>query len=81
MALDINLAQHKLEPEHTKSWCTLGMLLGSFLGRNQVMAWVALEILVEIGVHPMEEEHVVQDRKSTRLNSSHFQVSRMPSSA
>ena len=29
--------------------------------------------------HPVEFE--LQDRKSTRLNSSHFQVSRMPSSA
>ena len=27
------------------------------------------------------DELRIQDRKSTRLNSSHFQVSRMPSSA
>ena len=27
------------------------------------------------------EKHIMQDRKSTRLNSSHDRVSRMPSSA
>jgi hypothetical protein len=33
---------------------------------------------------PIEDEYIIQfglDRKSTRLNSSHHQVSRMPSSA
>ena len=30
---------------------------------------------------PVEKEYLVRDRKSTRLNSSHIQKSRMPSSA
>ena len=34
------------------------------------------------GIKPMlDGEHYTQDRKSTRLNSSHYQQSRMPSSA
>ena len=30
---------------------------------------------------PIKKEHIPQDRKSTRLNSSHSEISRMPSSA
>ena len=33
------------------------------------------------GKHIERKYHIIRDRKSTRLNSSHFQVSRMPSSA
>ena len=29
----------------------------------------------------LEEGHILADRKSTRLNSSHLKLSRMPSSA
>ena len=35
--------------------------------------------LLAIGIHPIN--NIVEDRKSTRLNSSHSSVSRMPSSA
>ena len=31
--------------------------------------------------HGLEDEYLKEDRKSTRLNSSHIQKSRMPSSA
>ena len=60
MALDIDHVWHELGPEHIKSWCRLGMLLGSLVGRNQVIAWVELEIPIEIRVHLEEKERVVQ---------------------
>ena len=48
----------------------------------------APEICARIGLDPAKVDyitydhlHTQEDRKSTRLNSSHFQVSRMPSSA
>ena len=34
-----------------------------------------------VPVYQPDREREILDRKSTRLNSSHFQVSRMPSSA
>ena len=37
--------------------------------------------VVAIGNGTKDEEMVLQDRKSTRLNSSHSRASRMPSSA
>ena len=40
--------------------------------------WIFLKSPVR---QPLQEHNVVQDRKSTRLNSSHSQQSRMPSSA
>ena len=49
MALNIDPIWLELEPEHTKSWCKLDMLLGSLVGRNQVEAWVKHEISIEIG--------------------------------
>ena len=61
MALDIDPTRHGLELAlmHTKNWCKLEMLLGSLEERNLVMASVGLEIQVEHGVHPVEEEPVV----------------------
>ena len=38
-------------------------------------------VLTEVGVDLCEARVVPEDRKSTRLNSSHIQKSRMPSSA
>ena len=42
-----------------------------------------LDLAVRAGVYPaaVTLPHVLGDRKSTRLNSSHIQKSRMPSSA
>ena len=37
--------------------------------------------LDDVDTVQVPDEKTVRDRKSTRLNSSHFQVSRMPSSA
>ena len=42
---------------------------------------IAVEVLIGHGVCHIIAESSVQDRKSTRLNSSHFTQSRMPSSA
>ena len=39
------------------------------------------ETLSRIGVASRKDKTLFQDRKSTRLNSSHSQQSRMPSSA
>ena len=40
-----------------------------------------LALLLHSGVVGKVEDEVTEDRKSTRLNSSHIQKSRMPSSA
>ena len=42
--------------------------------------WIAKQVL-DIGVYGVVWPHVSTDRKSTRLNSSHIPLSRMPSSA
>ena len=51
-------------------------------GKFSVEGWVyfidSAYITIEIGVKCKDED---EDRKSTRLNSSHSQQSRMPSSA
>ena len=39
------------------------------------------EALRRLGRRALAAEHAIQDRKSTRLNSSHLKLSRMPSSA
>ena len=39
------------------------------------------ETMASSVAQPLERQFAQIDRKSTRLNSSHFQVSRMPSSA
>ena len=59
MTLDIDPIQLRLEPEHTKSWYRLGMLFGSLVGKNQVVAWMELEISMETRFHLVEEECVV----------------------
>ena len=40
-----------------------------------------VEMAVRLGVDPKHSDQMVRDRKSTRLNSSHTDISRMPSSA
>ena len=53
--------------------------------KRQTMAFVGAVILLWLSsdwpVHDISEEYLYSDRKSTRLNSSHSQQSRMPSSA
>ena len=43
------------------------------------MLWIVMEFVCI--TEPAKTGNVLQDRKSTRLNSSHSQQSRMPSSA
>ena len=57
VALDTDLA--RLTLVLTRSWCKLKMLSGSLEEKNLIMALVGLRILVELGVHPIEDEHVV----------------------
>ena len=54
------------------------------------MSVISMKQLLEAGVHfghqtrrwnPKMKEYIFTDRKSTRLNSSHTDISRMPSSA
>ena len=61
VALDTDPARLGLELVlvHTKNWCKLEMLPRSWEERNLVVVSVGLGILVELGVHPMEEERVV----------------------
>ena len=64
-------------------WLTVVLaLLSSACSENDglpaivgTLAWDRIELVAEIG------EPITEDRKSTRLNSSHSQQSRMPSSA
>ena len=43
--------------------------------------WMALKIAVVVMIFVFTAVYAARDRKSTRLNSSHIQKSRMPSSA
>ena len=61
---------------------------GLVISRQQPIAEVPVTQVVEQGVATVEDQTrhpvvvlVEVDRKSTRLNSSHYQQSRMPSSA
>src|SRR3546814_18623966 len=48
---------------------------------RQIHHWAALLFVASIAVHLMRVFFTGADRKSTRLNSSHYCASRMPSSA
>ena len=52
------------------------LFAGATIGSSYVIGWVTDEVLV-----PSVQTGDIRDRKSTRLNSSHSQQSRMPSSA
>ena len=56
----------------------IGML---FLDRGDLRMADALDLMAVREVRMMRGGDVIVDRKSTRLNSSHSQQSRMPSSA
>ena len=72
-------AQTEKEPHWQTSWMSEYIQSNSFekyalkTADGELVALAAYEIL--------ENDVMVQDRKSTRLNSSHDQRSRMPSSA
>ena len=62
--------QHYIVPDHSSEYLTI------------VIEMVQdVTFLREIEITPFPTEEVFKDRKSTRLNSSHIQKSRMPSSA
>ena len=65
------LALKNLKHRGIRSWLTL---LGIFIGVTAVVSLIGLGNGLEAAVS-------AQDRKSTRLNSSHIPLSRMPSSA
>ena len=55
------------------------VMLGSLVGLV-IVAWLLLYLLISVGcIYPAN--YAEQDRKSTRVNSSHRRTSRMPSSA
>ena len=47
----------------------------------QLMCCYTPDFLLPNGIYLETKGHLTQDRKSTRLNSSHTDISRMPSSA
>ena len=51
--------------------------------KEQVLSRMREECLIAVirAKNPEQGEKIVEDRKSTRLNSSHNVISRMPSSA
>ena len=59
--------------------------IGKIIARNLKLAFVDLDRVIEtnagISIPQIMEEQGEPDRKSTRLNSSHERLSRMPSSA
>ena len=59
------------------------MMLPFFNERHPGHMWVVVEVVTSVkGAHiPNDVFHTDKDRKSTRLNSSHIPLSRMPSSA
>ena len=54
------------------------LLLGDILNTN---AQFLSRELAELGISVLHQHVIGEDRKSTRLNSSHLWLSRMPSSA
>ena len=59
-------------------WLCVRTIAESFTAFQKFIPWIALGLLLYIGGKMLLEG---LDRKSTRLNSSHIAVSRMPSSA
>ena len=58
-----------------------GMIVLSHLKRLTLRRWLGPDASVDELRHLEGQRHLVRDRKSTRLNSSHKTESRMPSSA
>ena len=63
------------------AWVKAGILLGFRLGRIQPAATGTPFPFYDKDTYPLRRVGVEEDRKSTRLNSSHSRASRMPSSA
>ena len=57
-------------------WVTISKSMGVFM----IIPTLALAIYITI-INKNDKSDLAQDRKSTRLNSSHERLSRMPSSA
>ena len=82
------------DPELTEKWMNEGLLpnfsrlreagtfarLGTTLPAESPVAWSSFQTGCNPGKHRIYD-FLVPDRKSTRLNSSHLRLSRMPSSA
>ena len=58
-----------------------GALLGQHAFALALVAWITVKLHQRIRVYPKGQQALSIDRKSTRLNSSHTDISRMPSSA
>ena len=70
---DFLVSDHAEKAEKQYDFCMAGFILGNTLSDNGA---------VTRGICVVDEnEHLIGDRKSTRLNSSHSRKSRMPSSA
>ena len=80
----------RVEEEMEKLFHDVDLLLNTQLSIHEVFYYASLLHLVFVKIHPYQDgngrtarllEKWFLDRKSTRLNSSHSSVSRMPSSA
>ena len=76
----VTMLADRHEPERVQSWFAVGtdeVITGLFGAAEQRARLEAMLVRTQrdVSVHPST------DRKSTRLNSSHIQKSRMPSSA
>ena len=56
-------------------------LLTHHIQEDAFITWRVAQNLLDYGVIGFNGETKISDRKSTRLNSSHLKLSRMPSSA
>ena len=72
------LLLQKSRGKHIGTW---GLVGGTNLANENPWQGLQREILEEIGTSPIVIKTIPLDRKSTRLNSSHIPLSRMPSSA
>ena len=59
----------------------LVLLLAMVLAASGWLAWLKLPVDAFPDISPTQAKIILKDRKSTRLNSSHIPLSRMPSSA
>ena len=62
-------------------WICVNMLIGVFQFLWPLIPWISLILFCAIGGFMIKDGLTGEDRKSTRLNSSHELASRMPSSA
>ena len=80
-AADVILAELGLGRAHHRAMHFIGRNPGLTVSDLLVILRITKQSLARVLSDLMDRGYVAQDRKSTRLNSSHLPTSRMPSSA